>query len=71
MDEAKTGQRVVRVRGGVSTVLDGDPDAGLLRGEALPTLLHEGWRIEREVAVGSELYLILGGKPAVAPLGRT
>lgn len=65
---AATGERVVKVAGSASHLLDGDPDQENPRysGQALPVLLHEGWRVKLGIPFSGGVYLVLEGQPAPA-----
>ena len=63
------GERVVKVSGSASHLLDGDPDQENPRynGHALPVLLHEGWRIKMGIPFSGGVYLVLEGLASPVP----
>ncbi|AKT44082.1 hypothetical protein [Chondromyces crocatus] len=69
MANAVAGERVVKVTGSSSHLLDGDPQQQDPRydGHALPALLHEGWRIKLGIPFSGGVYLVLEGHPAPPP----
>lgn len=64
-----TGERIVKVTGSSSHLLDGDPGQEDPRysGHALPVLLYEGWRVKDGFTFSGGVYLILEGMPTPAP----
>ena len=66
---AMTGERVVKVTGSSSHLLDGDPQQEDPRyeGHALPVLLHEGWRVKVGIPFSGGVYLVLEGRPVPPP----
>ena len=58
-------ERVGKVSGSSSHLLDGDPyqEDPRYRGHALPTLLHEGWRVKLGIPFSGGVYLVLEGRP--------
>jgi len=67
-DGGGMGERMVKVTGSSSHLLDGDPDQEDPRysGHALPVLLHQGWRVKLGVPFSGGVYLVLEGRPAPA-----
>ena len=67
--DKEEGERVVRLLATQSFLMSGDPqcEEPAYKGQALPRLLHEGWRVKDIVADKEGGYILLTGKPTPEP----